>query len=293
MSQRAQADSTVGKGGDEQEVANFVEQFLPKQNEDLKTRYIWETCANLRYTFNDFTLGRGNSSFPKVCKYCAQIPKLKLLHCPRCGVGYCSKECQKLDWKSSHKARDCKTFQSIRCLKVGKDQNRTDEATSEGLNTRNDLSAVLDDEYKKGIERLISRLRIYMCPYTVGRQRILGKDGFLLIELQDKVEKYIYNLNEVSMYNEKLDRSIVLEYLTVAEYTSRMKENFELGVVLESLLKSVKSCNIKTEMVGLVISKCGWLGVLKSIPLVPDFGMCFQLGKEHEKLPQLLLNIDT
>ncbi len=293
MSQRTQLDSTGGKDNDEKQVANFVEQFLPKQSEDLKTRYIWETCANLRYTFNDFNLGSGNESYPKVCKYCAQVPKLKLLHCPRCGVGYCSKECQKLDWKRSHKARDCKTFQSIRCLYVSKEQNRTDEAINEGLDTGDDLSAVLDDKYKKGIERLISRLRIYICPYTVGRQRILGKDGFLLVELQDKVEKYIYDLNGVSMHNEKLDRSIVLEYLTVAEYTSRMKENFELGVVLESLMKSVKSCNIETEMVGLVVSKCGWLGVLKSIPLVPDFGMCLQLGKEHEKLPQLLLNIDT
>ena len=208
-------------------------------------------------------------------------------------LGIVAKSAKNSTGRGHIKARDCKTFQSIRCLRVRKEQNRTDEATNEGLDTRDDLSAVLDDKYKNGIERLISRLRIYMCPYTVGRQRILGKDGFLLVELQDKVEKYIYDLNGVSMHNEKLDRSIVLEYLTVAEYTSRMKENFELGVVLESLMKSVKCCNIQTEMVGLVVSKCGWLGVLKSIPLVPDFGMCLQLGKEHEKLPQLLLNIDT
>ena len=85
-----------------------------------------------------------------------------------------------------------------------KEQNRTDEAINEGLDAGDDLSAVLDDIYKNGIERLISRLRIYICPYTVGRQRILGKDGFLLVELQDKVEKYIYDLNGVSMHNEKI-----------------------------------------------------------------------------------------
>ena len=94
------------------------------------------------------------------------------------------------------------------------------------------------------------------------------------------------------MHNEKLDRSIVLEYLTVAEYTSRMKENFELGVVLESLMKSVKCCNIQTEMVGLVVSKCGWFRCTETIHWFRDFGMCLQLGKDT-KLPQLLLNIDT
>ena len=95
------------------------------------------------------------------------------------------------------------------------------------------------------------------------------------------------------MDNYKLSRSIITEYLTVADYTSRLKENFELGVVLDSLMKSVKMCDEKKEMVGLVIAKCGWLGVIQSIPLVPDFGMCMKLGAEHQKLPQLLLNIDT
>ena len=49
---------------------------------------------------------------------------------------------------------------------VRKEQNRTDEATNEGLDTRDDLSAVLDDKYKNGIERLTCDCASYVPVYS-------------------------------------------------------------------------------------------------------------------------------
>ena len=272
---------------------------MEEDTRDLKIRYVWDKIINLKY---DFTGNKKKdealllfSKQVKVCKFCGNPPQQnvnKLLHCPRCGTGYCSKTCQKNDWKKSHKKIDCERFQRLRNMKnlLLNNENNNDDKHTEKINK---MALTIDKDYKAGMERIISKLRIYMCPYTIGRQQILGEDGFLLIQVDDKIEKYIYDFNEISMNNDQLSRSIVLEYLTVAEYTSRLKDNFELGVVLDSLLNSVKECNIKKEMVALIIAKCGWVAVLKSIPLVPDYGMCLKLGEEHCKLPQLLLNIDT
>ncbi|KAJ1450384.1 hypothetical protein M885DRAFT_571348 [Pelagophyceae sp. CCMP2097] len=38
-----------------------------------------------------------------ICRQCAKAAKLR---CPKCKVPYCSKECQKKDWKDKH-SKDC------------------------------------------------------------------------------------------------------------------------------------------------------------------------------------------
>ena len=61
--------------------------------------YEWHKCHHLRYAFTTPAVREG--TLP-LCQSCCQ-PNEKLLKCPKCGMGYCSKECQKRDWKKHKK----------------------------------------------------------------------------------------------------------------------------------------------------------------------------------------------
>ena len=95
---------------------------MEEDTRDLKIRYVWDKIINLKYDFNkkkDEALLLFSKQV-KVCKFCGNPPQQnvnKLLHCPRCGTGYCSKTCQKNDWKKSHKKIDCERFQRLRNMK--------------------------------------------------------------------------------------------------------------------------------------------------------------------------------
>ena len=115
-------------------------------------------------------------------------------------------------------------------------------------------------------------------------------DEILQIE-EDPIHNFLFD-NPVDLYGRPLNRALTCEYLTIAEFTSRLKDNFELGVVLEDLVTAVETHDSKHQMVTLVLAPCGYINVF-SAPLVPDADMCMKLGQVHKNLPLLELNIDA
>ena len=223
--------------------------------------YEWHKCHHLRYAFTTPAVREG--TLP-LCQSCCQ-PNEKLLKCPKCGMGYCSKECQKRDWKK-HKKK-CALFRV----------------------SRNDPASL---DYTDVIIALFQPLRIYLCPYAVNRCHIVGEAGFLLVQSkEDPIHNFLFD-NPVDLYGRPLNRALTCEYLTIAEFTSRLKDNFELGVVLEDLVTAVETHDSKHQMVTLVLAPCGYINVF-SAPLVPDADMCMKLGQVHKNLPLLELNIDA
>ena len=90
----------------------------------------------------------------------------------------------------------------------------------------------------------------------------------------------------------RLDRRIDLEYLDMGEFAELCSADFELGVVRNGLSAAVETYDPQKQMVVLWVAACGFLGVL-TVPIVPDFGVCKQLGADHAQQRTLQLALDV
>jgi hypothetical protein len=235
-----------------------------------KHDYVWHYTGHLKYDYkakddSDNVANTLGNRF--LCHQCLSATG-KLLKCPKCGIGFCSQTCFKQAWKK-HKKK-CPAFLAV----------RKDRFSEESMTF-----------YKESIVVYFQSLRIYWCPYAVNRSQVLGSDGFLLVQAKTPIDEFIHDV-PVSFDGKPLNRSFVVEYLPINEFTERLKTNFELGVVLDDLIAAVNNCDKKKYMVVLVMAPCGFMTVV-SVPLVPDYGICAKLGVEHRELPIMVFNIDS
>lgn len=198
----------------------------------------------------------------------------KFAACAKCGVRYCSRECQIACWKTGHK----KQCQRIKLLK----SERSDSTLSQKLDS---------DTRRKMIQRVIHGFRIYMCPFAVCKYQSIGRGFLLITSIDNPIDSFIYT-RPVDRDGRRLDRRIDLEYLDMGEYAELCKSDFELGAVRDGLVSAVDSYDPKTQMVVLWLAACGYLGVVV-VPIVPDFGVCKSLGADHAQQRTIQLALDV
>lgn len=103
---------------------------------------------------------------PRICarKGCGQVCDSEEKQraggrCSACSIPwYCSKECQKSDWKRAHK-RECGLAKTV---------YGASEYTS--------------DIKEQAVVGLLQKIRLYMCPFAVAKQNVVGK-GFVLLQV--------------------------------------------------------------------------------------------------------------
>mmetsp|Transcript_22373 Transcript_22373/g.47025 ORF Transcript_22373/g.47025 Transcript_22373/m.47025 type:complete len:252 (+) Transcript_22373:141-896(+) len=209
-----------------------------------------------------------------VCFSCGSQPSSEsstpLSKCAKCGVAaYCSRECQKEDWKRGRHKMACPSYARVA-------QTPISDATKKAI--RNELFA---------------RIRFYVCPYAVFRTAELGR-GFLFLQ-SDK------SLQDLSTYIPKdrtgriITRSVLLHFLTLGEFDSEVcKDDFELALLRTPLKETIDSYDTEKEVVVLCRFRCGNMALGKAV-LVPDYKICEQLAKDYyvgNNAGALQLNLD-
>ncbi|CAM9272845.1 unnamed protein product [Discosporangium mesarthrocarpum] len=199
------------------------------------------------------------------CKQTEQSGGYKFCCCSKCGSKYCSRDCQVKDWKAVHKAM-CSQLRDLR------------ERASSPVNRQ----AV--------VARVLVRIRLYLCPFAVCHGDAHGR-GFVFVQSPNPVLELSY-LKPVNSNGLTLDRSVLLQFLTLGEFVDAvMQEDFELGVIRGPLESAVGCYDPDVEAVVLFRGRCGYMAVL-TVPLVPDVFVCRQLGAEYEDKDALQLHLD-
>lgn len=196
----------------------------------------------------------------------------KFKSCSRCGLPYCSKECQTLDWKRGGHKLHCKQFASL----VGFGGMRLE---------------ITDDE----VTALVLRnVRMYTCPFTVCKYREYGR-GFLFGTSSSPISDFVFE-GHVNARGQRLERLISFRFATLAEYDKMCEEHSAFTVVSETLRSCVTSYNPQKEIVFLFLCE-GSVGAPAFLtcvlcPLVPDFGMCEKLGVDYAERDMIAINLD-
>jgi len=214
------------------------------------------------------------SSRSVVCFSCGNRPSSetsqKLSICSKCGVAaYCSRDCQLKDWKTGRHKMACPSYARVA-------KNPMCDRTKQTI--RNEL---------------FQRIRFYVCPYAVFRTAELGR-GFLFLQTDR-------TLQDMSSYIPKdctghtITRSVLLHFLTLGEFDSEVcKDDFELALMRTPLKDTVETYETEKEVVILCRFRCGNMALGRS-PLVPDYGICKQLGQDYyaqNNAGALQLNLD-
>ncbi|CAN0334568.1 unnamed protein product, partial [Hapterophycus canaliculatus] len=82
--------------------------------------------------------------------------------CSKCGVKYCCRNCQVMDWKKDHKAM-CGQLKEMRAGAAG------------GGRAPLDRQSV--------VARVLGRVRLYLCPFAVCHGEALGR-GFVFVQVK-------------------------------------------------------------------------------------------------------------
>ncbi|CAN0209886.1 unnamed protein product [Ectocarpus sp. 6 AP-2014] len=190
--------------------------------------------------------------------------------CSKCGAKYCSRECQVIDWKKDHKAM-CGQLKEMRGGDAG------------GGRAPLDRQSV--------VARVLGRVRLYLCPFAVCHGEALGR-GFVFVQQTPNPVLELEYLRPVNSNGRRLDRSIILHFLSMGEFVDAvLQDDFELGVIRSPLEAAVESYDTKAEMVVLFRARCGYMAVVV-VPLVPGWAVCRQLGLEYKEKDALQLNLD-
>eukprot|EP00904_Undaria_pinnatifida_P003552 jgi/Undpi1/13198/HiC_scaffold_8.g02860.m1 len=202
----------------------------------------------------------GNAEVPTGPAFCC---------CSKCGAKYCGRNCQVSDWKAGHK----KMCEQLREMREGGAAR-----IKQPLNRQNVMA------------RILGRVRLYLCPFAVCHGEVQGR-GFVFVQTPNPVLELEY-LQPVNSNGRKLDRSIILHFLSMGEFVDAvLQDDFELGVIRSPLETAVNSYDRKKEMVVLVRARCGYMAVVV-LPLVPELAVCRQLGVEYREKDALQLNLD-
>ena len=132
--------------------------------------------------------------------------------CARChGASYCSKECQVSDWKGGHKQA---------CVRIRRIVNGREEPN-----------------LKAGIVRLLRRIRMYMVPFLVANEATATEKGFVFLQTSNPVDEFVLLGTKVNpKTGETYSRSVVLQYLTLPEFTANGRKAMLLRLVLNFLI---------------------------------------------------------
>lgn len=183
--------------------------------------------------------------------------------CSGCGSTYCSKDCQKMDWKPVHKAM----CSQLKDLSAGKPIDRQEVAT-----------------------RVLQIVRLYLCPFSVHHRENVGA-GFVFLQSPQSMLELSF-LSPVTQTGRLLDRSVLLQYMTLGEFVDVvLQDDFELMTVRPQLEEAVKQCIAESEVVVLLRSRCGYTAVV-TMPLVPDYNVCKALAVDYEGKASVQLKFD-
>ncbi|CAM9476552.1 unnamed protein product [Ectocarpus fasciculatus] len=141
------------------------------------------------------------------------------------------------------------------------------------------------------VARVLGRVRLYLCPFAVCHGEALGR-GFVFVQQTPNPVLELEYLRPVNSNGRRLDRSIILHFLSMGEFVDAvLQDDFELGVIRSPLEAAVESYDTKAEMVVLLRARCGYMAVVV-VPLVPGWAVCRQLGLDYKEKDALQLNLD-
>ena len=195
---------------------------------------------------------------------------VKLLACARCGVLYCSRECQVSHWKRSHKD-ECALFKAF----------RSRDAPADGKLAR------------RVVEQQLRRARLYICPYAAVHHRAKG-NGMIYIRSPNTLSECV-SVEPVDCFGRDTARNIIVQYLTLGEFDGiAFEDDFEMGVIREPLKRALDEYDAKTHIIAVVLLSDGFYGCVK-FPVVQDYNFCLRLGDmyEYEKKETIQLNLDS
>ena len=226
----------------------------------------------------------------------AAVSVQKLLKCAKCGVaGYCSRECQVLNWKPPSKGggnhkHSCTAYARLQTLMIPNNDN--------GTNKNKNIHAiqVKTDEDKKNVRNeIFGRIRIYACSYAVFRTVTLGR-GFLFVQSDSTLATLSTPSPKDGLGHPiKTMRAILMHFLTLGEYDAEVcRDDFEMTMVRSNLQKVVEEYDERTQVVLLMRFRCGHVALGKGT-LVPDYNVCKTIGSQYfgENASQAVqLNLD-
>jgi MYND finger len=214
-----------------------------------------------------------------------------LATCARCKVaGYCQRECQVSDWKSSHKLA-CASYARVAQLRLEQNRPRDNEAET---STAESSSIPADPVCAEARNEIFARIRFYACPYAVTKQSCLGR-GFLFVQSDQTLAVQSLGMPKNVDGRSTGMRSVMVHYLTLGEYDQEVcRDDFEMTAVRSALQEAVAAYNEQSDVVVLMRFRCGHVA-LGTADLVPEYKVCKALGKEYfasDTAGALQLNLD-
>ena len=224
-------------------------------------------------------------SDPRHCFACGK-PSPKSW-CAKCGVaGYCSRDCQMLDWSAKkggrwggHKAQ-CAGYKAL-----GRDQSLADTAR------------------RATLEQLLARVRLYLCPFALANGSGGGRKGgnaperprgLCFLQLGCTLSQLALPAPRDCAGNALPpgERSALLHWVTLEEFDAEISgSDPALSRAAAPLADAVGTHDDLNEVVVLVRAGCGFAAVLVQ-PLVPERRVCLTLATEYEGRDCLQIDCD-
>ena len=178
--------------------------------------------------------------------------------CAKCGMAYCSRECQIEDWKQGRHKHACASYARLPLL-VAKE-------TME--NTRRTVC-----------NEIFGRIRFYVCPYAVFKTLELGK-GFIYLQSNSTLLQLSLSIPK-DITGRSMERSILMHFLTMGEFDADViSDDFEMAAIRTKLQELVNTYKSEKEVVILLKFRCGHVSLGKGV-LVPDYQICKRLGVDY------------
>ena len=264
--------------------------------------------------------GESSSSSSAITKTTMKPTKelKQLMKCGKCQVvAYCSKTCQKSNWKKKNGGGNDNND-------GGGDErgNNNDGATSAAATsattkighkfTCNAYKRVGEDmiipcttDREEIRHEILTKIRFYAYTYAVftaqqnsttyveggggvgddddNNNTIKSTRGFLFIQSDSSLAVMSLPVPILSSGHAYPHcRSVILHYLTVNEFIAEVcnRHDFELTCLTNELRNAVETYNEMIELVILMRFRCGHVA-LGIVSLVPDYNLCLVLGKEY------------
>jgi hypothetical protein len=154
--------------------------------------------------------------------------------CARCkGPWYCTRSCQRQDWKRCHKALCRRTARLVAGY----------EPPPDGKGLLGYLTPNCYNE-RAAVARLLRKLRLYMGPFAIANEQSLTRHslpGFILLQTPNVLSQF--TLLEASvdpLTGHAFDRKVLLNYMTYSEFEAMIHEKKD-----ETQLLSPVACALK------------------------------------------------
>ena len=146
-----------------------MEQVLEKleshQRTDAKFDFLFHIEKDLQYEVKDRASSRDGDDERRCQMWSCGKTGVPLKFCAACQtVAYCSRACQRTDWKASHK-RHCKKLKALKEGKIDKQDT---------------------------VKRLLHKVRVWICPFAVQKRLDMGL-GFLSIKLDCTLKDCVFD----------------------------------------------------------------------------------------------------